>query len=132
MGAGLMDVEQVVPTSSAANEDAAVTATFSYRVADPLAVTALFSTLDGEREWVFARDLLLDGLAFPSGGGDVLVSPVGGDQVHIVLVSPVGSARLVCDRTAITCFLDQVYALVPTDRESEYLKVDGWLAEFCG
>lgn len=129
MSTGLVGVEQTVPTSFVGSEDEAVSATFSYQVDDPYAVTAVFSTQGVDIEWTFARDLLLDGLSFPTGEGDILVAPGSDCQVSIVLRSPEGSARLACDRTAITCFVDQVFAAVPAGSESQHLQMDSWLAE---
>ncbi|MFE6888482.1 SsgA family sporulation/cell division regulator [Streptomyces sp. NPDC057694] len=52
---------------------------FSYDTRDPLAVTLIVET-DGGRlvRWVFARELLTEGLAARAGEGDVALWPVDG------------------------------------------------------
>ncbi|MGP4045993.1 SsgA family sporulation/cell division regulator [Streptomyces sp. 2A115] len=53
---------------------------FSYNTHDPLAVTLILDT-DGERpvRWIFARELLAEGMAARAGEGDVVLWP-GHDQ----------------------------------------------------
>ncbi|WP_443065138.1 SsgA family sporulation/cell division regulator [Streptomyces sp. NBC_00576] len=47
----------------------------TYRVSDPYAVEARFRAEDqGETVWIFARDLLRDGLERANGLGDVTVA----------------------------------------------------------
>ena len=53
-----------------------VPAGLRYETTDPYAVHATFHTGGGETvDWVFARDLLSEGLLRPSGAGDVRVWP---------------------------------------------------------
>ena len=127
----LTTVEQIVPISFEYNEREPITARFTYQLTDPYAVTAVFTTREGDSEWTFARDLLSDGLLQPSGVGDVHVAPSGAGQLHLDLFSPEGSVRLSCDCTLITSFMDQVYALIPEGEEPSYVQMDTWLAELC-
>jgi hypothetical protein len=111
-----------------------VLAQLEYRPADPYAVAALFDT-GAERpvRWVFARDLLDEGLVHQSGEGDVVVSPSrdADDQltVRITLRSPDGEAVLVADAEDVLLFLGRTYALVPAGAESAHLGLDQRLAD---
>ncbi|WP_251095992.1 SsgA family sporulation/cell division regulator [Streptomyces sp. Caat 7-52] len=88
-----------------------------YRTADPYAVTAVFNQgTDEETEWVFARELLVDGLHESAGIGDVVVSPsadeTGGRQrIFVRLRSPEGTALLSASRHDIEAFLDASHPL---------------------
>ena len=54
----------------------------TYGSRDPFAVQASFRTGNGTAvDWVFARDLLHDGLIAPSGTGDVRVRPMPGTPI---------------------------------------------------
>jgi hypothetical protein len=127
MSTGFADVSGVVPTVLVGHEQEPVTASFSYRVDDPYAVYAAFTVEGVQIEWSFARDLLLDGMSFATGVGDVLVAPVDGG-VQLTLRSPDGVARLLCDRTSLAWFVDQIYAAVPAGDESAHLALDELLA----
>ena len=68
-----------------------------YSASDPYAVRAVFSGDGMEVEWVFARDLLRNGLTCPVGDGDVHVWPswgTGRELLMISLTSPDGQAVL--------------------------------------
>src|ERR1700759_3868137 len=75
-----------------------VPAGLRYDTADPYAVHATLPTAAEETvEWVFARDLLAEGLHRPTGTGDVRVWPSrshGQGVVCIALSSPEGEALL--------------------------------------
>ena len=108
-----------------------------YVAADPYAVRALFRGGDGETsvEWVFARDLLHEGLDRPSGEGDVQVWPGVADGRDVVLVSlnsPDGHAVLEADADDLRAFLDRTLALVPAGDEGRYLHVEAELASLFG
>lgn len=110
-----------------------MTAHLEYRVSDPYAVTALFET-GAERpvRWVFARDLLDEGLVHDVGEGDVQVVPgqdlLGRHTVQMRLASPDGVAVLEAEADAVLEFLGRSYALVPPGTESEHLDLDADLA----
>ncbi|GAA2426742.1 SsgA family sporulation/cell division regulator [Streptomyces coeruleofuscus] len=88
-----------------------------YRTADPYAVTAVFNHgTDEETEWLFARELLVDGLHESVGIGDVIVWPSadeasGRQRVFIRLRSPEGTALLSAAREDIEAFLDASHPL---------------------
>jgi hypothetical protein len=104
----------------------------SYDPADPLAVSAIFSTVAGRVRWTFGRDLLIEGLLEPVGDGDVHVWPCvdndGNSVVIIELCSPDGEA-LVQGRTAdITAFVERMTRSVAPGAESALLDVDAAIA----
>jgi Streptomyces sporulation and cell division protein, SsgA len=104
----------------------------SYDPADPLAVSATFSTVAGQVRWTFGRDLLIEGLVEPVGDGDVHVWPCvdndGNSVVIIELCSPDGEA-LVQGRTAdITAFVERMTRSVAAGAEDALLDVDAAIA----
>ncbi|MET9119551.1 SsgA family sporulation/cell division regulator [Streptomyces longwoodensis] len=90
-----------------------------YRAADPYAVTAVFNHGTAEEtEWLFARELLVDGLHDSVGIGDVIVWPAvdetsGRQRIFIRLRSPEGTALLSAAREDIKAFLDASHPLTP-------------------
>lgn len=101
----------------------------SYHSRDPFAVQASFRTGNGTAvEWVFARDLLYDGLTRPSGTGDVRVQPVPHNpgRVQLELSSPSGYAVFTTCAYALADFLHRTFDAVP--REAEYAWLDFDLA----
>ncbi|MFF3468339.1 SsgA family sporulation/cell division regulator [Streptomyces sp. NPDC002619] len=104
----------------------------SYESADPYAVHALFLLDDHEPvEWVFARELLAQGLHRPTGPGDVHVWPLRGrDQYElcIALASPAGNALLIAPAREVASFLQRTDALVPPGTEAAHLDLDTQLA----
>lgn len=110
-----------------------LTAELEYRADDPYAVTAVFDTGAGAPvRWVFARDLLDEGLVHAVGDGDVCVVPgrdiVGDTTVSLRLASPDGVAVLEASADAVLDFLSRSYALVPPGTESDHLDIDRDLA----
>ena len=104
----------------------------TYDPADPLAVSATFSTVAGRVRWTFGRDLLIEGLVEPVGDGDVHVWPCvdndGNSVVIIELCSPDGEA-LVQGRTAdITSFVERMTRAVAHGAESSLVDVDSAIA----
>ena len=120
-----------------------VRATLSYGTADPWAVRVGFQTGatnedgtgDGVVEWMFARELLTNGVARTVGEGDVRVWPsvVGrGHFVNLAMASPSGSALFEIDRDALVEFLQQTYLAVPTGLEEDVVDLDAELALLMG
>jgi len=112
----------------------ALPATLSFTAADPYAVTATFHL--GEEEtwitWVFARELLRDGMRDIAGYGDIIVRPSHpsrGAQVILTLSSPSGSAVIEGSRHQIAAFIEEVYAAVPDGTEWMYLNIDGTITD---
>lgn len=99
-----------------------VPAGLRYDTADPYAVHATFHTGAEETvEWVFARDLLAEGLHRPTGTGDVRVWPSrshGQGVVCIALSSPEGEALLEAPARALESFLKRTDAAVPRARST--------------
>ena len=110
----------------------AVEADFSYDAGDPFAIRAEF-TLDPDSApvaWVFARDLLVQGLHAPAGQGDVAVWPSrsqGRPVICLALSSPQGHVVLECQRDDLVTFLDRTLTTIPTGDETAHLDVDASL-----
>lgn len=111
--------------------DVLVPGTLGYDSASPFAVTAVFHTREGDVVWVFARDLLEDGLRAPAGQGDVALWPSGhgsNSVVCLALTSPSGSALLQTLRSDVRAFLDATLAVVPWGAEMDSQDLDAELA----
>jgi hypothetical protein len=120
-----------------AQRTATVPVRLVYSAADPWAVTAIFSTSEGDVTWVFGRELLEAGVSGPAGEGDVAVWPVrggdrGADLLYLSLASPHGSALLEADLATVLAFLEDSYDAVPSGTESEHLHVDDAIARILG
>jgi hypothetical protein len=108
-----------------------VPAMLRYDVSDPYAIAITFSTgPGGDVRWVFARDLMADGLERPTGDGDVVVWPSeseGREVVYVSLSSPEGQALFEGPRRPVAAFVHQTYGLVPRGLESRFIDVDAAL-----
>ncbi|MEV0369137.1 SsgA family sporulation/cell division regulator [Streptomyces sp. NPDC050636] len=106
---------------------------FSYRSDRPYEVeVALVHRGRTVSTWLFARDLLLDGLSGEAGYGDVWVRPFrepdGQRRVCIDLsTDDTGCALSVC-ATELASWLEQTAAIVPPGQEDRYLDMDAHLA----
>ena len=100
----------------------------SYDPADPLAVSAIFSTVAGRVRWTFGRDLLIEGLVEPVGDGDVHVWPCvdndGNSVVIIELCSPDGEALVQARTGDLHTFVDRMGKAVQPGSESEHIDID--------
>jgi hypothetical protein len=110
-----------------------VPASLHYGADDPYAIHAVFRGGDTDVEWVFARDLLREGLTAPAGTGDVQVRPCsdtldGRPRVLLRLSSPDGNAELEADEADVRRFLRRADALVPPGRETRHLDLDELIA----
>jgi hypothetical protein len=107
-----------------------VLAGLRYQADDPWAVRVTFQTGaedDATVEWMFARQLLTDGIRQTVGEGDVRVWPasVAGERVvNLAMASPSGSALFEIDRDELVEFLQQTYLAVPTGAEDEVVDLD--------
>jgi hypothetical protein len=106
---------------------------WSYRADQPFTVTAAFQT-DRDRwvEWVFSRELLVEGLDDSAGVGDVRFRPIeerGLRMLVIEIESPEGYALLELDHEAVAEFLDVTEELVPLGAEDDHFDVDALIAE---
>ncbi|WP_093840184.1 SsgA family sporulation/cell division regulator [Streptomyces aidingensis] len=119
-----------------------------YTSADPYAVRLTF-TLAGDPpvSWVFARELLVDGVSMPTGDGDVRVSPcraepgIGAapgpqpapdgacppDRVRIELRVGAEQAVMSMGTWPLLAFLDRSSRLVPLGRETSYQDINAAL-----
>lgn len=113
-----------------------VFATLGYDIDDPYAVNVAFRTGTGGAaevvEWVFARQLLTDGVGGAVGSGDVQVWPAtsleGDEVVCLSLSSPSGRALFELPLPELVEYLAMTYTVVPTGGESELVDVEGELA----
>lgn len=109
--------------------------TLTYSLSDPFAVTAAFRHSDGEVVWVFARELLRQGLVDSAGDGDIQVRPIalgGRDLVQLTLSSPGGRAVLHAPRDEVASFLLASQDLLPEGDEWRHLNFDSGLSELLG
>lgn len=124
-----------------------LTASLSYRCADPYAVRMAFHVCTDEPvEWTLARDLLTAALDSREGIGDVQAWPsaascdpaAGGTQegaaaghsiLNIAISSPFGQAQFEMSARAMGEFLRRTYEAVPAGHESAYLNFDAELTE---
>lgn len=112
--------------AEAANID--VDAELSFHSSDPFAIRVVFSVAGTPAvEWVFARELLIDGVSAPAGTGDVQVFP-GHDGIVIELNSPSGRARLHADAGVLSRFAQDTLKAVPLGAESKYFDLDQEIA----
>lgn len=99
-----------------------------YNSADPFAVAAVFRAGPTPIRWVFARDLLAEGIFSPVGEGDVHVWPcldISGSAVVIIeLTSPYGEALLQASSSDVNDFLQHTFELVPRGTEDMQLDLD--------
>ena len=112
-----------------------VRADLRYDVSDPYAVQISFytgaETHSDVVQWTFARQLLSQGVAAPSGAGDVQVWPspdTGSPLVWLSLSSPSGRALFEVPLADLVQFLGQTYEAVPTGGESVHVDIDAELA----
>lgn len=102
-----------------------VPVTLRYAADDPLAVQITFppeASLGGaEVTWIFARQLLEEGLRAPAGGGDVHIWPCGRARTVLEFHAPQGLALVQFDRAVLRRFLLRTYAVVGAGREVAHL-----------
>ena len=104
----------------------------TYTSRDPYAVQASFRTGSTTAvEWVFARDLLREGLIGVSGAGDVRVQPLPHDpmKVQIELSSPSGHAVFTTCAQTLGDFLHRTFVAVPSGAEYASLDFDVALSD---
>jgi hypothetical protein len=115
-------------------------ASLYYRGSDPYAIRIAFHVgADEPVEWIFARELLADGMTTPVGDGDVQIwpsSPVDDPDgeirgpltvLNVKLSSPFGEAHFEAPAEAIIKFLDRTYSIVRMGQESDVIDIDAEL-----
>jgi hypothetical protein len=119
-----LTLELIDPTGEASRLDGEL----EYSSADPFAVVAVFRSGPIPIRWVFARDLLAEGLFSPAGDGDVHVWPSLGCEgqavVVIELTSPHGEALLQASSRDVSDFLHTTFGPVPRGAEDMELDID--------
>lgn len=100
-----------------------------YSQRDPFAVTIRLAQGTGWVDWVFARDLLADGLIQQTGEGDVVISPASADEVQLLVRSPNGRAVVRLDTDFVEEFLHTSRLVVPRGQEHRFFDVDVALAD---
>ena len=108
-----------------------VPCSLEYRAEEPYAISATFRTGTTDIEWMFARDLLLEGLQRPAGEGDVVIWPEHHGAAPLILLalnSPSGQAVLECDRAHVEHFMRRTFQIVPLGDEGATLDIDGTIA----
>ncbi len=128
-------ITRAVTLWAADRPDQPITAVLTYTPSDPYAVRLTF--LRGSREtasYVFARDLLADGLDETAGQGDVTVAPhEQPDWLVITLRQDDGYPfEVYIARDDVMNFTARVYWLVPMHREREWIDWDAELATVLG
>lgn len=116
-----------------ADRIAEVPTRFRYDTSEPFAVRLAFHAGEyDEAEWVFARELLADGLRGPSGEGDIRLwpshCPEHGSVLRISLDSPHGSADLEAGADDVGRWLERTYDAVPLGEEVSVPLTDEELA----
>ncbi|MBM9621336.1 SsgA family sporulation/cell division regulator [Streptomyces zhihengii] len=110
-----------------------VPARLTYRTADPYAVHVVFHVgSDFPVRWTFARELLVEGVFRPSGGGDVRVWPSTSEGRGVVLMalsSPDGDALLEAPSSVVSAWLERTLRAVPPGTEAGLLRIDEELTE---
>ena len=108
-------------------------ASLDYCADDPYAIKMSFHVgTDEPVEWIFARELLAEGLAAHAGEGDVKVWPGDApdeDILNIALSSPFGEAHFEAPLSATAEFVRSTYGIIPAGSESDFIDVDGELDE---
>lgn len=111
-------------------------AEFEYNPADPYAVSILFSDEPTPVRWTFARELLVEGFYEPTGDGDVHVWPClnteGAAVVILELSSPSGEVLVQVGSRALSAFIHQMVAMVPSGSEAQHVDLDAEIAQLLG
>jgi len=113
-----------------------IEAEFRYDAEDPFAVALTFHLGDDVLRCDVARSLLVQGLTDPAGEGDVCLWPHVTEEGRAVVVLSLCSTHgeLVGEVHAFQLyrFITRTLALVPLGTESEWLDVDGAVAQLLG
>jgi len=110
-----------------AERSVSVLALLDYSAHEPYSVRTTFRTSEGDVNWVFARELIAEGLRKPAGDGDIAMWPSktdGREVLCISLSSPSGQALMEAPREGIEDFLARSYTVVPVGSESSLIDMD--------
>ncbi|WP_225840211.1 SsgA family sporulation/cell division regulator [Streptomyces sp. NK08204] len=107
-----------------------------YSPHDPYAVYVDFHTgSDTRTTWVFARDLLAQGIVRASGDGDVRIRPARAGRrrvLYLALSAPGGQALFQAPLAVVERWLKRTHQVVPRGEESQLLDLDVELCELLG
>ncbi|MGW3739948.1 SsgA family sporulation/cell division regulator [Streptomyces sp. NPDC005146] len=113
-----------------------LSAELHYDMADPYAIRlSLGAPMKRPVNWVFARELLAEGLHRPTGSGDVLVIPRHRGHPHflrIVLRNLAGTALVDIAVPEVAAFLRTTFTMVPEGAESPYIDIADTISELTG
>lgn len=132
----LAELDCILHLAVAQGRSVPVPTRLSYYSGDPYAVHITFS-LAGRApvSWVFARDLLAEGTARPSGHGDVRIRPGDAEQsglLFLELSSHHGHALFTAPVDAVTPWLEETYHLVPAGFEGASFDLDSEVSRLLG
>jgi Streptomyces sporulation and cell division protein, SsgA len=116
---------------SASTGDAEMQAELRYDPHDPLAVTLAIGTeCDSPVIWVFARDLLAEGVNSASGEGDITVEPGNNADTREVRITLATDclATMIADRNKVLEFLVASFTAVPSGTEMDRIDFDAEIA----
>ena len=110
-------------------------ASLHYSSGDPYAIRIAFHVgLDEPVEWIFARELLSQGIEGREGVGDVTVWPASesadgmpGAVLNLELSSPFGQAQFEAPIRQVRDFLRRTYDAVPEGQEADHMDVEAGL-----
>ena len=116
-----------------ADDTTPVRSRWTYNAAEPFTIAVAFQSEDDVWvEWVFAREILVNGMTGSAGIGDVRLRPRrthGRTALQLEIESPEGHALLELDRESVQRFLEATIKLVPLGEESDYFDVDALIDE---
>ncbi|WP_370942268.1 SsgA family sporulation/cell division regulator [Amycolatopsis sp. cg5] len=102
-----------------------VWAELCYESREPYALTLSFCFEFGEWvDWVFARELMIEGLSGPVGEGDIRVRPGEPGVLLVELENQHGFVELELDRAVLAEFLERAHVIVPAGQESNWMDFD--------
>ncbi|RAG85223.1 SsgA family sporulation/cell division regulator [Streptacidiphilus pinicola] len=111
-----------------AERSRALATRLEYRTAEPYEVRLVFhADRRSPVTWIFARDLLVDGLSRPSGTGDVRIRPTLDGGRHLLSVLLVGEddhALIELPSDEVGAFVLRTLRLVPKGEEVQRLDFD--------
>ena len=116
---------------SAVTGDADLEAELRYDPSDPIAVALAIGTECGEPVvWVFARELLAEGIKDCAGEGDITIEPasdIDSRELRITLATDC-LATMLAPRDEVIEFLVETYSVVPTGAEFDRIDWDAEIA----
>jgi hypothetical protein len=93
---------------------------------DPYAIVFVFFT-PNPIQWIFARDLLVEGIEVPVGVGDVKFRPAGDHVIMSISDEAGGDAEFSFLKTDIQAIIEIAQTMMPRGKESEAINWDSEL-----